>query len=76
MLRNLFRRNKKVEEVTQEELERKFKLVLEKFGLEDTPQNRQKAVCMMMNYQRDKYIEKEINKKTAIYGTLLNIFIR
>ena len=82
MLKKLFKKNSKFEiyedidyKQKKKEMDIKMKLLCSKFGLEDTPENREKAMRKMLDYQRDKYVAKEIDKKTAIYSALLGIFI-
>ena len=82
MIKELIKRNSKFEiyedidyKQKKKEMDIKMKLLCSKFGLEDTPENRQKAMRKMLDYQRDKYMAKEIDKKTTIYSSLLGLFI-
>ena len=82
MLKKLFKKNSKFEiyedidyKQKKKEMDIKMKLLCSKFGLEDTPENREKAMRKMLDYQRDKYVAKEIDKKTTIYSAILGIFI-
>ena len=82
MLKKLFKKNSKFEiyedidyKQKKKEMDIKMKLLCSKFGLEDTPENREKAMRKMLDYQRDKYVSKEIDKKTTIYSAILGIFI-
>ena len=82
MLKKLFKKNSKFEiyedidyKQKKKEMDIKMKLLCSKFGLEDTPDNREKAMRKMLDYQRDKYVAKEIDKKTTIYSAILGIFI-
>ena len=82
MLKKLFKKDSKFEiyedidyKQKKKEMDIKMKLLCSKFGLEDTPENREKAMRKMLDYQRDKYVAKEIDKKTTMYSALLGIFI-